>query len=432
MRLASVLILTGLLAAPHAYAAEFAPEPSGNADAIGKKRLYRSQTSLYRILALPRYALELPWYPAKRFLDFSERTDLFARATDLFYFNEAKTSGWFPKFSSGESSGGAGLSLFHHDLFKKKHQANISFSYAAEDEFFGRAAYTVDPTPDSSYYLKVESDYIRDRDIEIYTTPTPSGGPILGAKTLRSDRRSYAFTSLRGKLTAGKKMSKTVRMAAFVRGARSKAGHGAQGFAPVPTNAPGFGESVGMAGGGMELIWDFRNDPVRPFYGCLVQAHAEALGSGDSTAAGDRFAYVGHSLTAEHYFPLYDPHRTLVFRHSLRRVDPIGDKRIPFYDLPRLDENHLLRSFERNRFQDRGALSFNMEYRYPIWVTWDAFFFFDGGQSFEHYSDLHGPDFRFSEGLGIRMMSKDKLLFVTQYAHGREGGRFQVLLGQAF
>lgn len=35
-----------------------------------------------RLLELPRYILEIPWYPIKHFLNFSERTDLINRVVE--------------------------------------------------------------------------------------------------------------------------------------------------------------------------------------------------------------------------------------------------------------------------------------------------------------------------------------------------------------
>ena len=33
---------------------------------------------------------------------------------------------------------------------------------------------------------------------------------------------------------------------------------------------------------------------------------------------------------------------------------------------------------------------FNVEYRYPIWDTWNAFLFWDEGQVFDHYKAIEG------------------------------------------
>ena len=151
-----------------------------------------------------------------------------------------------------------------------------------------------------------------------------------------------------------------------------------------------------------------------------------------STDAGNRFGFLQYSLSGQHYFPVHSPHRVLVFLHTLRRVDPIGSRNIPFYELPILDFEHLLRSYDLNRFQNRGVMTYNLEYRYPIWVTWDAFIFGDAGQTFETYRNITLRAFRYSTGGGVRFMSQDSLLFVFQVATGREGIRAIFSLGQAF
>lgn len=187
-----------------------------------------------------------------------------------------------------------------------------------------------------------------------------------------------------------------------------------------------------MLGSGLDLVWDFRDSLLRPFWGGLVRAMGEALLSPGEGSGGTRFGYTRYSLDTQFFIPVYRPHRVIVLRQTLRRVDPLGGREVPFYELPVLDFQHLLRSFERNRFQDRGVLSLNIEYRYPIWVTWDAYLFFDAGQSFEHYADLRSSEFRFSQGGGIRFMTKDALLFSVQVGVGREGAQSYVSLRQVF
>ena len=80
-----------------------------------------------------------------------------------------------------------------------------------------------------------------------------------------------------------------------------------------------------------------------------------------------------------------------------------------------------LRAYERNRFRDNGLLVTNIEYRYPIWKTWDAFLFVDGGQTFGEYADIDLDDFEYAGGGGVRVMTEKDIEFLLQVGFGSEG-----------
>lgn len=423
---------------PMAALADDAPpsssSPSQAPDEIREERHFKSKPSPLRLLELPKYILEATWYPLERFINFSERTDLLNRVEDVFFFNEARTFGWFPNFSTEDVDiNGFGISIFHNDLFQKKQEANFSFLYGNDkDELLLRAAYKIPPSEDYPYFFKVEPVFLRDRNVELFTRSDPFGNPILGSETTEADQKSYFMRRFKGRIIAGRKITRSLALSAHIRGLQARTDSGIPGTAPLPPGLVGLREDISLIGGGMGLAWDLRDNPLRSFVGSLIEAEVAALVSPDSTADGTRFGYTLYSLEAQHFIPIYRPHRVILFHYSLRRMDPIGDREIPFFELPVLDFRHQLRSFQRNRFQDRGALSFSLEYRYPIWVTWDAYVFFDGGQVFERYSDIQSKDFRFSEGFGIRFMSKEKLQVVFQFGVGREGTKTIISVLQVF
>ena len=203
-------------------------------------------------------------------------------------------------------------------------------------------------------------------------------------------------------------------------------------FGALPASLSGFGEEIGLVGTGLSVAWDRRDDPVRPSSGWIVKPEVEAAIAPDKTDQGNRFSYTSYSLDAQFFLPLYAPHRVLVFRQYFRRVDPLGGNELAFFHLPILDVHHGLRSFERNRFRDNGILLSSVEYRYPVWKTWDAFLFVDGGQTFDEYSDIELGDYEYSGGGGIRFMNKDRLLFQLQVGFGSEGAEVIFSLEQLF
>ena len=399
---------------------------------IRNERHFQTKRSLSRLLELPKYIFEIPWYPIKHFLNFSERTDLFNRTMDVFYFNDARTFGWFPSFSSGSADvEGTGVSVFHHDLLEKKHRANFSFTYESDDQVLLKAAYDTSQSKGSPYYLKVESQFFRDSEVEIFAR-SDSGNLVLGSKAGEEDLKIYFLRRFEGRLTVGRRAAPNLDLLAHIRGVQARAASGLAGFSPLPSGLAGSDDEVGLVGGGVGLKWDFRDSSVRPFSGGLVRVESEVLTAPDKTDSGSRFGYTRYAIEGEYFIPIYYPHRVIVFHHTLERLDPLGGREIPFYEFPVLDFKHFLRSFQSRRFQDRGVLLFNVEYRYPIWATWDAYLFFDTGQAFDKFSNLRSSDFRYSGGTGIRFMSRDALLFVFQLGVGREGTKGYVSLQQVF
>ena len=109
-----------------------------------------------------------------------------------------------------------------------------------------------------------------------------------------------------------------------------------------------------------------------------------------------------------------------MLRQRLRRVDDWAGYDLAFYHLPVLDLNHGLRAYERNRFRDNGSLVTNLEYRYPVWKSWDAYVFADGGQTFREYSDIDLSDFEYAVGGGVRLMTQKDIEFNLQVGFGSE------------
>jgi outer membrane protein assembly factor BamA len=433
----SVIFLTGFF--PSSGFSVTSPEESAEKEeeeAIREKRHFKSKGLSERFLEIPKYILEVPWYPLKHALNFSERHDLVNRAIDVFYFDEERTFGWFPRFSSSNAEvKGVGGSIFHHNLFDREQQANLSFTYGEGNQVVTEAAYTIPVFGGNPYFFKSSLRFMRDDEGEFFARPDPAdplGKPILGMDTNKDDFKNYFIRRFGGRVTAGRQMAPTLNLSTHIRGFTARTNSTLGPFPPPPPGSEGLDEEIDMLGGGMGLEWDRRDDSLRPFKGSFIEAEVEGLVSPGSNDAGNRFGYVQYSLNGQHYIPVYRPHRTLVFLHTLRRVDPMGSRGIPFYELPVLDYEHLLRSYDLNRFQNRGVMTFNLEYRYPIWATWDAFIFGDAGQAFEKYSTLTLPAFRYSAGGGVRFMSKDSLLFVFQVATGREGIRTIFSLGQVF
>lgn len=372
-----------------------------------------------RLLGLPGRILELPWWPIGRALDFAQRHALFTRLEDLFYFNERHTAGWFPNVASTGSGRGAGLILFHNDLFGAGHQADADFTAAGGSQVFASARYAGPAAAPRRFGAAI--DYDRDSDTELYAR----AGPELGWATAPSDRRSHALTRLRGRLWRERRLG-SLRAGLFGAAEDSETAEGLPGLAP-PAGLTGFSRRIVLGGGGLRLEWDGAPGKARAVRGARLAAEAEVQASGDG-----EHGYSRHFFEGQAFLPLLAPRRVLALRGSWERLHGLGSRRAPFFSYPVLDNERGLRGFRRLRYRAPGAAALSAEYRYPVWVHWDAFYFLDAGQSYSHESELGFSRWAAGHGPGLRFLSEDQLLLTAHLGFTNEGRRFELALGKVF
>ena len=103
------------------------------------------------------------------------------------------------------------------------------------------------------------------------------------------------------------------------------------------------------------------------------------------------------------------------------QTDSLDGKSIPFYELNLLDLNNGLVGFDRGRWQDKGALLYNLEWRYPVWKDVEGTIFLDLGQVFGDYKDLQPKLFQYSAGGGFRFVTSRSFAFRVQLAASNDG-----------
>lgn len=111
------------------------------------------------------------------------------------------------------------------------------------------------------------------------------------------------------------------------------------------------------------LVYDSRDNPFRPTRGWF----AEGVFTYTDQVDRDQFRYLGYRLEVQRYIPVFRGNRVLLLRAYLAKQDSVGGGTIPFYELNLLDLNNGLRGFDRGRWQDKGAILFNIQWRFPIW-----------------------------------------------------------------
>jgi hypothetical protein len=393
---------------------------------IAAQRYYKSSKTK-DVFAAPRRGFEKLFTPFRAASNFAERVDLPARVRDFFY-NADYTAAVFPAFSFGGELGGTalGLDAFHRNLFQRGKVLRGGFLYRNSETLNAKATYEDPSIGGTPWRWRLKTDYRRDEDVEIY-----SRGEHLGIFTRSEDEGSYGLTRFDGEMELARRLGR-FEAGLYGRGTRGHAETGKGGGVPPPATLRGFEEVVHLGGGGIQAQWDRRNHAERPSLGTFLRARGGIVGSPDQTDLGQDYRYTEYHTEALQFFTLFKPRRILALRATLDRVDPLNEGEIPFYDLPVLDKNHMARNFARGRFRDRGALAFNAEYRYPIWVSWDAYLFLDAGQTFGTYRQVRSNHLRYSEGFGIRFGSADKIFFNVVVGLGREKPQIGVDFSQVF
>jgi hypothetical protein len=383
-------------------------------DDIANQRHFKSSKSK-AVVSIARRGVEKLFAPVGKAVHFAERIDLPNRIRDFFY-NETYTAAVFPAFSfGGELGGGAvGLNAFHRDLFGRKKVLRGGFLYKDAHALRTRAAYEDPAIGSSRWRWGLKTSYVRDEEIEIY-----SRGDHFGIFTRSKDETRFSSDRFDGRVELGRRWER-FEAGVYGRGTRSRTELGASN------------ELVHGGGGGVQLAWDRRNNSQRPTLGTTLGARGGLMGSPDRAEDGKRYGYSEYHVEAVQFFTVFKPRRVIALRAALDRVDPLAGSTIRFDDLPLLDKNHGARNFPRGRFRDQGALAANAEYRYPIWVSWDAYLFFDAAQTFASYRQMRTNHFRYSEGFGIRFGNKDRVLFNLVVGLGREKPQIGLDFTQVF
>ncbi len=134
----------------------------------------------------------------------------------------------------------------------------------------------------------------------------------------------------------------------------------------------------------------------------------------------------------QRYFDLWRGDRVLVLRARLEGVSgEIED--IPFVDLPALGGPYLLRGYERQRFRDRYAGLFTVEYDYPVQRMVTGYLFVDAGQVWGNFADLEVADSRLGFGAGMQLHLRSSYYGRIAVASSIDGGiQFYLALDPVF
>ena len=198
-------------------------------------------------------------------------------------------------------------------------------------------------------------------------------------------------------------------------------------FRVISDEITGYGEQSTIEGG-ISLSYDSRNRRYKPFKGGLFRLS----GILSEQLNGDEFGFLRYTLEIHRYFQIFKRDRIIAIRAILDETIAPGDNVIPFYNMSVLGNAKTLRGYREGRFRDFGSALINIEYRYPIWDSWDGVLFLDQGEVFTNLRDLSVGGFHAGYGFGIRLRTMEGFLARAQVGFSKEGTRIILQFSQIF
>jgi len=154
------------------------------------------------------------------------------------------------------------------------------------------------------------------------------------------------------------------------------------------------GSHGGLIGGlGIDLDWDTRDSPLFPLSGSFLQLSADAYGA----SAGSDFTFSRVELNLRKYLPM-GLRRVLAVQAYL--CSTAGD--VPFYKLPLLGGDSLLRGYYKGRFRDKSLALVQSEFRVLITPRIGVVGFAGLADVFPGLSHLGESRLKFAAGSGLR------------------------------
>lgn len=395
---------------------------------------YRTEKSpLVHLLSLPAKVWHVLWLPLGETVIWAERNRVPQKVSNFFFLNDERTAAVFPMISLGGNTGaGGGLRFFHHNLFDQRKRLEAQFLFSTPENNVASIAYQDSSLFGSSFYFDLTGEYFNDSDENLYieesVPPEKLDDSSIGSNNSDlEDETSYATEEVNLLANFGYGITDRIGLGGVFRFRRTDvdSGDGAGGDL-FPGVIPGAGVTS-LVSVGSALTFNFTHGWPRTLSGPLLRLSYTY----NREINGDRFEFNRFTVEAQQFVPIpfLAHNRRLAIRGIFEKIDRIGDKQLPFYELSLLGDAQNLRGFDQNRFRGRGLLLFNFEYRFPVWDTWDAVIFVDEGQVYDDLDDIALNRFHTSVGTGLRFMTPTGFLMRVEVARSSEQWRalFQIV-----
>ncbi|MDA0746456.1 MAG: BamA/TamA family outer membrane protein, partial [bacterium] len=374
---------------------------------------------------------------------------LATQVLDLFT-NEEGTFGVFPQVQiGGETGSGGGVRVFHTDLFGKRKIFTGYYIYSGHTGQTGDGLYLDPNLLGSGLYWKTQGAILRTRNRSAnINAPVREDSTRLFRIDQGDVETLLGWRKHRGRLAPYLWNATVEAWFGFGRrDFRALSGGGTPlnhaGVSPDASLLRGLDEKYDLYRFGGQIVYDDRDykAPVRTvshplhykfpgrvmveheglFYSFRDLGYPERGGlvalEGEMTTGSGEIRFYRFAAELQRYVTLFWRNRILAFRGRVEKVRRIGDGFVPYTELVQLGGSKQMRGYRRGYLRGQGTLMFNVEYRYPIWDTWNAFLFWDEGQVFDHFNQVGLSRFRTSWGGGISLRSERGMLMKIQAGH---------------
>ena len=195
---------------------------------------------------------------------------------------------------------------------------------------------------------------------------------------------------------------------------------------PFLTSGNVFGSEGGLTSGiGIIFSFDNRNNIFYPtngdYYEIAISVFSKALGSD--------YSYKKTLINLRKYFGIADNHVV-----ALQLYYNFVGGGVPFYDVPRLGGNEIMRGFYSGRYRDNHYFATQAEYRIRVWWRFGLVGFAGVGDVANDFTKFEISKIKYSIGGGIRFRIDEKELWDLRIdiGFGNNTDGFYLNYNQAF
>jgi hypothetical protein len=256
----------------------------------------------------------------------------------------------------------------------------------------------------------------------------------LGPDSERSDHTNFALRTTQVGGRAGVRPAPVLLVGGEVEFLRPRTGRGRAKNLPSTedvfdeSEAPGLNEPVNFLRSTAFVEVDYR-EPKNARQGGFYRFDFSRFD--DRTL--DRFTHDRASADLRQYFGFLAGRRVIATRLFASTSTAEDGREVPFYLMPALGGNDLLRGFRNYRFRGPHALVLSGEYRWEIWSGLDAALFYDTGKVANRRADLDFSNLESAYGFGFRFNTDNGVIFRVDAAFGsRDGKHLYIVFGGIF
>lgn len=335
--------------------------------------------------------------------------------------------GFYPKLGSlSRASGFAyGLGFRDRDLFGYRGTVDVWVAASVQRYWATEARFTL---PRLAHNRVLAEGWVSRRD----NVADDFFG--LGPDSRREDHTNFALRTTRVGGRAGVRPASVLLVGGELEYLRPHASRGRASNLPSieqlfdEADAPGLNERVTFLQSTAFVEVDYR-EPKNARQGGFYRFDYSHID--DRTL--DRFTHHRASADIRQYFGFLAGRRVIATRLFASTSQADDGREVPFYLMPALGGNDMLRGFRDYRFRGPHALLLSAEYRWEIWSGLDGALIYDAGKVAERRGDLDFDNLESAYGFGFRFNTDSGVVFRVDAAFGsRDGKHLYIVFGGIF